>query len=157
MYREPGHHAFSYGNVAIVFSSEEPDSTYMERNALAMTRLSRNYAAGLGALVMIPESARPPSEASRDALRAGYNAIKRHMRGLVLVIEGEGFAASAKRSVATLLGLVAPLPFPMKVAGGLEEAADQLIKMLRAALDPQLNAPLLAAAAAEARRKVSAP
>jgi len=128
----------------------------MDRNASAMARLAPSYPAGLGALVMIPETAKPPSEASRSALRAGYTALKTYVRAVVLVIEGEGFAASAKRSVATLLNLTAPLPFPVKITGSASDASIQIVKLMGATLDPQLTAPLLAAAAVEARRSAGA-
>jgi hypothetical protein len=151
LYREEGHHCYGRGNAVVVYSVAEPDSAYMERNAIAMRLYASAHPTGLGAMVLIPDIAKPPSEAARHALRAGYTAMKSFMRGAVLILEGEGFAAAAKRSAFTILNLAAPLPFPVKVAGTPLEAADKLVALLGPALEPQLDSQLLAAMVEEVR------
>ncbi|HKP61884.1 MAG TPA: hypothetical protein VJV78_34370 [Polyangiales bacterium] len=102
-------------------------------------------------MILIPEAAKPPSEAGRQALRAGYTAMKSFMRAGVLILEGRGFAASAKRSAFTILSLAAPLPFPVKVASTPLDAATKLVEMLGPALDSQLDQQLLAASIEQVR------
>lgn len=151
LYRESGHRCFGCGSVVLVYSVDEPDSAYMERNASAMRRYATQYPAGLGCMVLVPEAAKPPSEEARSAIRAGYVAMKSFMRAGVLVFEGQGFAASAKRSVVTLLNLAAPLPFPVKVASTPLEAAQKLAGLLGEALLPPIEPQQLAAAMEEIR------
>ena len=152
IYREPGHRCYGVGNVVIVHSVDEPDTAYMERNTSAMRRYVAEHATGLGVIVVIPEAAKPPTESGRRALRAGYTAMKNILRAGVLIIEGEGFAAAAKRSAFTILNLASPLPFPIKVAATPFEAASKLVELLGAALEADLDAPLLAASVDQVRR-----
>jgi hypothetical protein len=144
--RDVTHCSCAYGNVVVFYSAAEPDSTYCDRNAKAVIEYARNYPSGLGMLVLIAADEPPPSEASRRAIQQSYIDMQAVIRAGVLVVEGEGFAASAKRSVITLVNLSANLPFPMKVAGSVDEGAAKLVKMLGARLDPGLNLQLMAAA-----------
>jgi hypothetical protein len=72
-------------------------------------------------------------------LRSIYATLKSVIKGAVLVVEGEGFVASAKRSVITVFASSAAQPFPMKVAGTPAEGAAKIVKLLGPALDPRLN------------------
>jgi len=49
--------------------------------------------------------------------------------GLVVVIEGAGFAASIKRSAITLINMATSLPYPTKVVATLGEGAEAIVKV----------------------------
>lgn len=102
-------------------------------------------------MVMISAAEGPPDEEGRAAIQASYAGMKHSVRAGVLVVEGEGFAASAKRSIITLMTMSGAQPFPMKVAGNVLEGTQKIVTMLGAALAPGLNAQTLAAAAFSAR------
>jgi hypothetical protein len=152
--RDATHVSCAYGNIVLFYSTTEPDSQYCDLNARAVIAYAKRYPTGLGMLVLIAADEPPPGEASRRAIRDSYVAMKNVIDAGVLVVEGEGFAASAKRSVITLINTTTSLPFPMRVAGNVADGAAKLVRMLGPKLTPGLNVQLLAAAAAEVKTRL---
>jgi hypothetical protein len=152
--RDATHVSCACGNVVIFYSTTEPDDHYCELNAQAVIAHAQNYPQGLGMLVLIAADEPPPREATRRAIRQSYIAMKHVVDAGVLVVEGEGFAAAAKRSVITLINTTTELPFPMRVAGTLAEGAAKLVQMLGPKLAPNLSMHLVAAAAAEVKTRL---
>jgi hypothetical protein len=148
------HYSCACGNVVIFFSAAEPDSTFCDRNASLVIDYARRYPAGLGMLVLIAADEPPPSKDARQAIRNGYLAMKDVIRAGVLVVEGEGFAAAAKRSVITLIQMSTSLPFSMSVAGNLNEGAAKLARMLGPILDTGLTVQRIAEAASAAKGNI---
>jgi hypothetical protein len=153
--RDAAHCSCAYGNVVIFYSNAEPDSAYLDRSAKAVIVHARKHPAGLGMLVLIAADEPPPSEAGRRAIRDSYVAMNGAIHSAVFVVEGEGFAASAKRSVIALFSMAEKLPFPISVAGDATAGAEKLVKMLGPKLHPQLDAQLVAAAASAVKALLS--
>lgn len=154
--RNPTHATFAYGNLIIASSSASPTISDLEPHVTEVLRYGARYPNGLGLLILIAPDEPPPNELTRQALRSVYTTLRRVIKASVLVVEGEGFMASAKRSVITLFASSPLQPFPMKVAGTATEAAEKLVKMLGPALDPRLNVPLIAATVPAVRAQVAA-
>jgi hypothetical protein len=146
--RDQTHCTCACGNVVILYSEAEPDQPYCVRNANAVIEYAQSYpATGLGILVLIAADEPPPSQEARRDIQLSYIAMQDHVGAGVLVVEGEGFAASVKRSVIALMNMRANLKFPMKVAGSVAEGAALLVKMLGPKLSPELDARILQEAA----------
>lgn len=151
LYRNPALLTCACGNVLICFSGRTPSKSYLDGSTQAIRLHSKDYPQGLGMIVLISADEPPPDEESRRTIIATRDALKPYVCASVLVVEGEGFAASAKRSVVAMLTL-ASSPFPSKVAGNVEEGATKLAKMLGARLDGALDATAIAAAANSVRK-----
>jgi hypothetical protein len=153
LFRDPALLTCAYGNILICFSGQTPGKSYMDGSIQAILTYAKDYPAGLGLLVLISADEPPPDEQSRRVILATRGALKSCVCGSVLVVEGEGFAASAKRSVIAMFSLSSSQPFPSKVAGTISEGSAKLAKMLGSRLDPDLDAESIAAVATSVRRK----
>jgi hypothetical protein len=140
------HVTFGYGNLVLAYSSASPDLSHLDAHIRETLRYGTRYPDGMGLLILIAPDEPPPNEAARKALRDCYATLKRVIKAAVVVVEGEGFMASAKRSVITVFTSSTSHPFPMKVAGTPAEGAAKMVKMLGPTLDPRLNVQLIAAA-----------
>jgi hypothetical protein len=153
--RSTSHVTFGYGNVIIAYSSASPDTGYLDSHVREVLRYGQRYPDGMGLLILISSDEPPPSEATRALLRNIYGMLKSVIHAAVLIVEGEGFMASAKRSVITLFAASASQPFPIKVAGTTAEGAAKIAKLLGPTLDPRLNPSLIAAALPAAKARLS--
>lgn len=151
--RDGAHLSCAYGNVMIFYSRAEPTAAFCNQNAKLVISYARNYPAGLGMLVLIDADEPPPNDAARKTIRDSYLAIGSVVKAGVLVVEGQGFAAAAKRSVITVLTTATKFPFPLKVAGDVIAGAEKLTAMLGETLDARLSVPLIASAAHETRQR----
>jgi hypothetical protein len=124
------HVTFGYGNVIIAHSSASPDMRYLDSHVRETLRYGTRYPDGMGLLILIAPDEPPPNEAARKALRDCYTTLKRVIKAAVVVVEGEGFVASAKRSVITVFTSSTSQPFPIRVAGTAAEGASKLVKVL---------------------------
>jgi hypothetical protein len=149
--RDGAHWSYGYGNIVIFCSTAEPDSSYCNRNAQATIEYARQHPSGLGMLVLIAADEPPPSEAGRRAIQASYVSMQSVIRAGVLVVEGEGFAAAAKRSAITLISMSSGLPFPMRVTRNPVEGAAKIVSMLGTRLDSRLTVQLVATAASSVK------
>jgi hypothetical protein len=142
------------GNVVICLSDQTPDKAYLEAYARAINRYGERHPSGLGMLVLIAADEPPPDEQARRAIHASHIAVKGCVRLAVLIVEGTGFGASAKRSIIAMLSSLSPTAaFPTKVTGTIQEGAAKLAKLLGPHLDPQLNADTIAAAVTRIRNQ----
>lgn len=152
LFRNPALVTCACANVLICYSGRTPVKSYMDGSLQAIHLYAKDYPKGLGMMVLIAEDEPPPDEEGRRVILATRAALKDCVRASVLVVEGEGFAASAKRSVVAMFSLASSLPFPEKVAGNIYEGATKLAKLLGTRLDPSLNADTIAAAATSVRK-----
>lgn len=113
LFRNPALLTCACGNTLICFSGRTPCKSYLEGATQAISLYAKDYPQGLGLLVLISADEPPPDEESRRTIIAARNALKPYVCGSVLVVEGEGFAASAKRCVVAMLTL-ASSPFPRR-------------------------------------------
>jgi hypothetical protein len=150
--REPGHLTCAYSNVVLFFSSASPNRKYLDASVDLLNAHAAKCGTKLALFIVISASERPPDEATRRALQAAYAGIKKHVRAGVLVVEGEGFLASAKRSIITLFS--SSSPFPIRVASNIAEGARHIVKLMGNEIDPRAHADELAAAASLARAQL---
>jgi hypothetical protein len=143
------------GNVVICYSGQTPGKHYLEEAAQAILAYGKGYPSGMGLLILISADEPPPDEAARKAILDARLALKPCMCASVLVVEGEGFAASAKRSIIAMFNLAPSVPFPTKVAGNIAEGAAKLAKLLGPRLDPQVDVPAIVHAATGVRPRIS--
>lgn len=139
------------GNVIICGSQQTPEQRYLDDTNRAINAYGKTYATGLGMLVLIAADEPPPDDVARRAIHNSHLAMKGCVRLAVLVVEGEGFAASAKRSIIAMLSMSSTTAFPTKVAANIREGATKLAKLLGPYLAPQLDADVIAAAATQVR------
>jgi hypothetical protein len=139
------------GNVIICGSEQTPDSRYLEDYVQAINAYGKNHPTGLGMLVLIAAAEPPPDDRARHDIHNSHLAIKGCVRLAVLVVEGEGFAASAKRSIIAMLSMSPNTAFPTKVAADIREGVTKLMKVLGPQLAPQLDVDSIATAATQVR------
>jgi hypothetical protein len=148
---EAGQRYCALGNIGFISSAEDPSRAIIERGTHALQQTAKRYTEGLGLMVIVPEDAPPPSSDARAAIRDSYKALSSILRGLVIVLEGEGFVVATKRSVMTVINLATPLPYPNKVVASTDEAATILIGNLGPALDKRLTHRSIVTAASSLR------
>jgi hypothetical protein len=146
LHRVRGTLTCAYANIVITYSIASPDAAFMEAKAGAVAAYGKRQPLGLGMMVVISADEPPPNDASRRAILAAYVAMQSVVRASVHVVEGEGFAASAKRSVITLLTLTSPLSFPIRIASTVSEGSLKMVKMLGTSLAPGLDPDRIATA-----------
>lgn len=149
--REVAHSIHGYGNVIIMHSAAPLERDYCQRGLQAIAKYAASFPHGLGLMIMVSANEPPPDDATRQVIRDSYNEMKEVVIGGVLVVEGEGFVAAAKRSVMTLISSSSSRLFPMRVASTVNEGATKLANVLGARLDPTLTAEQIAAAAASVK------
>lgn len=124
------HGLAAYGNLIVGVSAEPPDPRLMQSVEELARSLDPRYAAGLGVVVVIDASCAPPDEDARRVVCDVYTVLRPMVRGVAYVVEGEGFAAAAKRSVLSLITMTIKPGFPIRVSGTLEEGLPWLRKTL---------------------------
>lgn len=152
--RDREHITCAVGCVVIVYSGRTPDPGYLERSARAVNTWGEKFSGGLGMMVLISANEPPPDELARRAIHASYVAMQRSVRAAVHVVEGEGFMASAKRSVITVMNLTNCFGFPIKVVSTVSDGAVKLASLLGPSLTPGVDPERLAKAAIEVRANV---
>jgi hypothetical protein len=139
--RDREHITCAVGCIVIVYSGRTPDAAYLERSARAVNAWGAKYRDGLGMMVLISADEPPPDEPTRRAIHSSYDVMQRSVRAAVHVVEGEGFMASAKRSVITVMNLANSFSFPIKVVSTVPDGAAKLAALLgeslMAGLDPE--------------------
>ena len=150
-----GHITCALGCIVIVYSGRSPDAAYLDRSAGIVNAYGTKFPDGLGLMVLISANEPPPDEPTRRAIQASYAAMQQSIRAAVLVVEGEGFVAAAKRSIITVLSLTNSLSFPIKVSGTPLDGAAKLAQLLGPRLAPGIDHESVASAAAQIRRGVT--
>lgn len=153
--RARAHITCAYGNIAVVYSAQSPEPAYCDRNAREIVAWGSRYPDGLGLMILISADEPPPDEPTRRALQASYITVQQTVRAAVHVVEGEGFIASAKRSVITLINISNSVSFPLKVASNVHEGVLKLSKLLGPGLSAGLDTEDFLQAVAAMRTRVS--
>ena len=139
------HACCALGNIVVTRSLVPPDAAYLTRWIEAVTRHCKQHPEGIGLLVLIDRDAPPPAEAARVAIKDAYVRLRGMVHGGVQVVEGEGFAAAAKRSVLTIINLATDIGYPIRVAGNVTDATALLTKLLGKAMEVARKLPLIGA------------
>jgi hypothetical protein len=152
--RDREHVTCALGCIVIVYSGRTPDPGYLERSARVVNTWAEKFPGGLGMMVLISANEPPPDELTRRAIHESYVAMRGSIRAAVHVVEGEGFLASAKRSVITVMNLTHSFGFPIKVVSTVSDGAVKLTSLLGPSLSPGIDPERVTSAAATVRASV---
>jgi|GEM_PF-3566522 len=133
------HCCFALGNIVVTRSLVPPDAAYLPEWMNAILRYGNDHPQGLGLLVLIDENAPPPGEPERAAIKDAYVTVRTVVRCAVQVVEGEGFAAAAKRSVLMIINLATAIGYPIRVTGNVAEATKILHKLLGPGMSAEID------------------
>jgi hypothetical protein len=134
------HCCFALGNIVLTRSLVPPDAEFLKEWIAVVSRHGKQHSEGLGLLVLIDAHAPPPAEPERAAIKNAYVTVRDVVRCGVQVVEGEGFAAAAKRSILMIINLATDIGYPIRVAGNVSEAAATLSKVLGNAMNNKVDA-----------------
>ena len=130
LYTDAERSLHAYQNVLVSIESVEPTLDTIERLNKAVQAAARLHPKGVGFLVVIHSDAKPPNDEARDQIKKALPVMGSNMKGVAYVMQGEGFLASAKRSVLTLIMTTARFSFPFKVFSGVHEASTWLFRTM---------------------------
>jgi hypothetical protein len=128
LYSDSLHCMALYDDILLSISRGEPSLHFLEAATALISEEARKCARGVRLMIAINADAPAPGDEAREHIKRVYPDLSRHLRGLVLVVEGEGFAAAAKRSVAAIIYLTLRLHCPSKVVGSVTEGATWLMR-----------------------------
>jgi hypothetical protein len=140
LYSDSLHCMALYDDILLSVSRGEPSLPFLKAVTTLIGEEARKCARGVRLMIAINADAPPPGEEAREHIKRVYPEVSRHLRGLVLVVEGQGFAAAAKRSVAAIIYLTLRLHCPSKVVGSVMEGAIWLMREIATAPAPRYDA-----------------
>jgi hypothetical protein len=119
------------GPIVVSIENSEPTVAHLERVFAAVSLAGpKGTSHKVGVLVIIRDNARPPSDAARARIVRLFGEIEGRVGAFAYAMEGEGFAAAAKRSALALILAAKRLAFPMKVFRSAAEALPWMIRTL---------------------------
>lgn len=147
------HHAIGSFGSTVLYVSRNSTGLEAVRLLSAETDVARVAGGELSLFGIIEAGAAMPSSDARD----GLSEVLREFgdKGGVasaLTFEGIGFRASAVRSIATGVALVARQRFPHRIFGSIAEAADWLVSTMSASRPTTVEPADIVAAIAALRR-----
>jgi hypothetical protein len=148
------HCCCALGNVVVTRSLCAPDAAYLKDWTSSLNEYARTQPHGLAVIVLIDADAKPPGEAERTEIKNAYVAVRNSVRCAIQVVEGEGFAAAAKRSVMMIINLATGVGYPIRVTGTLTEATVLLKKLLGPAMNDDIDAAALSKVAEAIRHQL---
>lgn len=94
-------------NILMLFATEVPTDSDLAALRGELANLAQRWKSGCGFLLCLRADTRPPEPGMRDRIVATLRQMAPRLNALGCVVLGEGFMASAKRSViaALLLGM----------------------------------------------------
>lgn len=111
----------TYRNILVVIDhGQMTPAQYFAIVAIAQ-ETARAYPAGLGCMVIIPPTSRPPPENVRRAIKSSLDRATQHLRCLCWMVDGVGFRAATIRAALAGLGLLIRASYPTSVASTLQE------------------------------------
>lgn len=124
LHTEPGQHAFyTWQNIMITCWSQRATGPAIEKVAQYRERMDREHPEGVSVIYLIANEAGLPTPEARAGVRELMARFSRKRACLAILIEGEGFWASAMRAAITGVRVLVPLNFPMQIFGRVNELA----------------------------------
>jgi hypothetical protein len=115
-------HIILWRNIFVVIDDGKvPAAQYASLNR----RISDQAAAfkdGIGAVVIIPQNATPPTEEVRNAINGALKGLAGAIRSLCWVVEGTGFQGAMVRCVLNGIRMFGRNPYPTFITSSLDEA-----------------------------------
>jgi hypothetical protein len=93
-------------------------------------RVQRAQPSGFGVLVIVPNSAVPPPDAARRAMRTTLYRVEKSIRCMCWLIEGSGFQASMARAVLVSMRLLSHRPYERHISMDLQQALTWMLALL---------------------------
>ncbi|MDB4990217.1 MAG: hypothetical protein JWN04_5395 [Myxococcaceae bacterium] len=149
-YRDETQCLLWHENVQLILSRTAPTLPFMKRIVLDLEVLYRQQGSRTGALLIIRDDVRPPSEEVRRYIAEELS--RSSMAAAAQVVMGTGFAGAAMRSILTLIQTISSAPYPMKVFSEPGAGAMWLAQELRVRVGHAPAAAELARLAREAYR-----
>lgn len=123
---EPGHRFVASGDTAIVVWLRTPTVAAARRMFPFLSSVSGECGGSICVLAIIEPSAALPDPATRAVMAEAMAKTASLTKRIATIIDGEGFRASAMRSVASGLQLLARKTAPMKNFRSVEAAVPWL-------------------------------
>ena len=124
---EPGEFAlYSWKNLMIACWSTRATGPAMERVSLAREAMGHDHPEGVSVIYLIAENAGLPTPEARAGVEQLMTRYRDQRACLALVVQGEGFWASAMRGAITGVRLLVPGQFPMRICGDVAEVVEWL-------------------------------
>ncbi len=120
------------GPVMVVVARKEPSTDITRQADVCVNALERKYQGNSALLVIVKSDVRPPSDEGRERIRDAMKTCERSMRIGAIVVEGQGFIATATRSAITMMLFVVRTTFRVKVFSSTEDAAAHVCSALTA-------------------------
>jgi hypothetical protein len=140
VYQDTLHCTAMFHDLQLSVSRGEPSLDFLTRATVLVEAEAAKLPNGMGLVIVLNPDAPPPGEAARTHIKTHYPLISGHLRGLLRVVEGEGFIAAAKRSAVTLIDVALRLRCPSKVSGNVVEGASWLMRQMGPAQERQYSA-----------------
>ena len=118
------------GPFLISIENAEPSLAHLDRVHGLVQQLGAKGSKQAGVLVVIRDNARPPSDAARARIVRLFTEFDGRVGAFAYAMEGEGFAAAAKRSALALILTAKRVGFPMKVFKSFSEAVPWIVRTL---------------------------
>jgi hypothetical protein len=119
-----GHCIGRYEGVLICVWRDAPTLAALETARRAFAAMIEERPAGAGVLGVAEEGMPPLGSVERQQASAIFSDLGRRAYYLATVIEGDGFWASAARSVMTAISIVAHRPCPLRIFRHVADAAE---------------------------------
>jgi hypothetical protein len=124
LHTEPGQHAFyTWQNIMITCWSQRATGPAIEKVAHYREQLDRAHPEGVSVIYLIANEAGLPTPEARAGVKDLMTRFSKKRACLAILIQGEGFWASAMRAVVTGVRMLVPLNFPMQIFGRVNELA----------------------------------
>lgn len=121
---EPGQHAFyTWQNIMITCWSQRATGPAIEKVAHYRELMDREHPEGVSVIYLIADQAGLPTPEARTGVKELMARFSKKRACLAILIQGEGFWASAMRGVITGVRMLVPLNFPMQIFGRVNELA----------------------------------
>ncbi|MBL9021707.1 MAG: hypothetical protein JNL21_05880 [Myxococcales bacterium] len=124
LYVGPDHAVSIYRNLIIFISKGDPLPETVTHLPAWLKKLQRECKEPIGMLVVLRPENPLPKEEVRVIIKQIFGVVSGVISFLGFVVEKEGFAAAAQRSVLNMVMLASRPPFPMKVFGTVSEVAE---------------------------------
>ncbi|MFT3775731.1 MAG: hypothetical protein QM820_61070 [Minicystis sp.] len=149
---EKGHLLATWRHVMMQLYTAEARRTTIVKASEMMRRLTRDNPAGIGSLVLVQHTGRPPDEGCRSAWVTQMR--ENQSKGILILFEGTSLRASIVRGVVTGMAQLAKRSADIHVSAKPREGLPWLVSTLEQRGAPCGSVAEISAAVEEARRVV---
>lgn len=123
IYTDRDHCVGVQGRAILTYSTRQPSVAFFNAWSRAVQQLVDAEDSKIASITIIDSSgARPPDEASRQAIARAFARHGAKICSFAYVVEGEGFAAATIRATLSLITMAERHPFPLRVFATMAEA-----------------------------------